>query len=267
MAAAAVPISGGAASVALSVSVWRPLCLPRRPSASVPCRCLASRKGQAYAWRSASAMTTGARSGSKQILLLDVMSTLVRDPFYEDMPRFLRLSFKELLAAKHPTAWIEFEKGHIDEARMFAMFFKDGREFDSQGLKDCMRAGYRWLDGCESILQQLKRQDCNMHAFSNYPVWYMMIEEKLQLSQYLPWSFVSCHIGYRKPERNVFQYIINKLGVHPEDCCLVDDSVRNTDAARDFGMRAIQFQDANQLALDLQKEGFLAEAVGTEHRG
>lgn len=27
----------------------------------------------------------------------------------------LRMSFKELIECKHPTAWIEFEKGMIDE--------------------------------------------------------------------------------------------------------------------------------------------------------
>lgn len=28
------------------------------------------------------------------------------------------MSFKELIECKHPTAWIEFEKGMIDEVRL-----------------------------------------------------------------------------------------------------------------------------------------------------
>jgi hypothetical protein len=37
------------------------------------------------------------------VLLLDVMDTIVTDPFFEHMPRFFGMTFKELLAAKHPT--------------------------------------------------------------------------------------------------------------------------------------------------------------------
>eukprot|EP00268_Persea_americana_P025646 TRINITY_DN24982_c0_g1_i3.p1 TRINITY_DN24982_c0_g1~~TRINITY_DN24982_c0_g1_i3.p1 ORF type:complete len:104 (+),score=28.59 TRINITY_DN24982_c0_g1_i3:34-312(+) len=49
------------------------------------------------------------------ILLFDVMDTLVRDPFYQDVPAFFGMPMKELLETKHPTAWIEFEKGLINE--------------------------------------------------------------------------------------------------------------------------------------------------------
>ena len=50
------------------------------------------------------------------------------------MPAFFGLTFDELLAAKHPTAWVEFERGDIDQQRLFDKFFKDGRPFDGEGL-------------------------------------------------------------------------------------------------------------------------------------
>jgi hypothetical protein len=31
-----------------------------------------------------------------------------------------------------------------------------------------------------------------MHVVSNYPVWFQWIEEKLELSRYLEWTFISC---------------------------------------------------------------------------
>ena len=46
-----------------------------------------------------------------RVLLLDVMSNLVIDPFYEIMPAFFGMTFDEMMAAKHPTAWVEFEHG------------------------------------------------------------------------------------------------------------------------------------------------------------
>lgn len=34
----------------------------------------------------------------------------VYDPFFHDMPRFFGCTFKELLAAKHPTAWLQVRR-------------------------------------------------------------------------------------------------------------------------------------------------------------
>jgi hypothetical protein len=52
------------------------------------------------------------------ILLFDIMDTIVRDPFYKDIPAFFQMSFNQLIDSKHPTAWIEFEKGLIDEVKI-----------------------------------------------------------------------------------------------------------------------------------------------------
>ena len=81
------------------------------------------------------------------VLLLDVMDTLIQDPFFEHMPRYFGLTFKELMASKHPTAWVEFEKGLIDEAELFSKFFSDGRKFDGDGLVQHMIQHYQVRSG------------------------------------------------------------------------------------------------------------------------
>lgn len=58
-----------------------------------------------------------------------------QDPFYSKMGDFFGLTFKELLAAKHPTAWLEFERGEISEDAFYEKFFADGRPCDGHGLK------------------------------------------------------------------------------------------------------------------------------------
>lgn len=51
---------------------------------------------------------------------------------------------------------------------------------------------YEFLPGMPELLQQLQGQGTEMHVISNYPEWYRLIEDKLQISQYLPWTFISC---------------------------------------------------------------------------
>jgi hypothetical protein len=51
---------------------------------------------------------------------------------------------------------------------------------------------FEYLPGMEQLLQRLRAAGNEMHAITNYPVWYKWIEDKLRLSQYLQWTFMSC---------------------------------------------------------------------------
>ncbi|XP_078447103.1 haloacid dehalogenase-like hydrolase (HAD) superfamily protein isoform X1 [Wolffia australiana] len=215
------------------------------------------------------------------VLLFDVMDTIVRDPFYEDVPAFFRMPMKELMELKHPTSWMEFEKGLIDEAELARRFFKDGRPIDLEGkfqllksnaayrsnfddtclpgLKECMRRGYAYLNGIEDLLQLLKCRSYEMHAFTNYPIWYSMIEDKLKISTYLPWTFCSCTIGKRKPAVEIYVEASESLGVDPANCIFIDDRKRNVEAAIVAGMKGVVFRDAASLRKDLSLLGVQAD--------
>ncbi|XP_010111053.2 flavin mononucleotide hydrolase 1, chloroplatic isoform X1 [Morus notabilis] len=185
------------------------------------------------------------------ILLFDIMDTIVRDPFYHDVPAFFRMSMAELIESKHPTAWIEFEKGLIDEAELARKFFKDGRPFDLEGLKDCMTRGYSYIEGVEELLLALKTNNYEMHAFTNYPIWCEMIEDKLNLSRYLSWTFCSFKNGKRKPDPEFYLDVVKHLEVDPENCVFVDDRMKNVEAARGVGIVGVQFKSAYTLRQDL----------------
>ncbi|XP_018717099.2 flavin mononucleotide hydrolase 1, chloroplatic [Eucalyptus grandis] len=189
------------------------------------------------------------------ILLFDIMDTIVRDPFHQDIPAFFGMPLKELIACKHPAAWIEFEKGVIDEMELARKFFKDGRPFDLEGLKTCMRRGFSYLEGMEELLQELKENGYEIHASTNYPIWYKMIEEKLKISRYLSWTFCSCTTGKRKPDRDFYLDALQHLKVDPPSCVFIDDRPRNVEAALEVGIVGIQFKSADLLRHDLSEIG------------
>ncbi|KAM7494428.1 hypothetical protein LguiB_029037 [Lonicera macranthoides] len=195
--------------------------------------------------------TTNTDERKLPILLFDIMDTIVRDPFYHDVPAFFGMSFKELIECKHPTPWIEFEEGLINETELARKFFKDGRPLDLEGLKNCMRRGYSYLEGVEELLHALKQNGYEMHAFTNYPIWYEMIEDKLKLSNYLSWTFCSCKNGKRKPDPAFYLEVLKHLNVDPARCIFVDDRMQNVVAAIDAGIVGLQFKNADLLRHDL----------------
>lgn len=191
------------------------------------------------------------------ILLLDVMSTLVYDPFAVEMPAFFEMSLEELIARKHPDAWVRFERDEIDEQTFFDVFFPDGPAIDGEAFRAMLHDSYRFLDGIEELLAELHEAGVEMHALSNYPVWWEIIEHELSLSRFLSWSFVSCKTGVRKPDAGAYLGAAGALEVDPGRCLFVDDRRSNCDAARATGMDAVRFTGAAALREALAARGVL----------
>lgn len=192
------------------------------------------------------------------ILLFDVMDTLVHEPFHREMPAFFGLTLEELMALKHPTAWIEFELGHLNESEFLTGFFRDGRAFDHGAFQRAVYEAYRWLPGMEDLLRDLAGRGHAIHALSNYPAWYHAIERRLALSRFLEWSFVSCDTGVRKPDREAFAGALARLAARPEECLFVDDREANCAAALALGIPALRFTSARELRVELARRGLLA---------
>ncbi len=192
------------------------------------------------------------------MLLLDVMSTLVVDPFYDAVPAFFGMTLDELIACKHPQAWVRFERGEIGEDEMLASFFADGRSYDHAGLVSTLRDGYAWLPGIESLLGELAAAGVEMHTLSNYPRWHELIEARLSLSRWVAWTFVSCKTGLRKPDVAVYRHALAALGIAARDAVFVDDRHDNCQSARGVGIASERFVDAATLRAALVGRGWLA---------
>jgi FMN hydrolase / 5-amino-6-(5-phospho-D-ribitylamino)uracil phosphatase len=190
------------------------------------------------------------------VILLDVMSTLVYDPFYIEVPEAFGLTLSELLKGKDKTAWLEFERNEITEEQFFQRFFRDKAVVDGQKMFSVVEENYRYLEGIEDLLSRLQKNN-RLATLSNYPIWYQRLEKKLRLSQYMEAMFVSYQLGVRKPDKQAYLIPAERMGVEPAQCIFVDDRKSNCDAAIVVGMEAIHFKDAHQLETELLRLGAL----------
>ncbi len=63
----------------------------------------------------------------------------------------------------------------------------------------------------------------------------------------------SCEIGKNKPEREIYEACLGKLGMRPSECLFVDDSAENVEGAMQVGMSAIQFRSFSEFILELDE--------------
>jgi putative hydrolase of the HAD superfamily len=54
-----------------------------------------------------------------------------------------------------------------------------------------------------------------------------------------------------KPEPEIYTLLLDKLGTAPDETLFLDDKIENILAARQFGIRALQFSTVEQLRQDL----------------
>jgi len=64
----------------------------------------------------------------------------------------------------------------------------------------------------------------------------------------------SAFVGMRKPERRIYELTLERLGggLRPEDCLFVDDLEVNCQTARELGMTAVRFENAEQAIAELE---------------
>lgn len=185
------------------------------------------------------------------------MSTLVHDPIFVEVPAFFGCDVEALFRRLVPEVWYAFERGDLDEAEFFRRWMRDGTRVDVPALKRCLRGAYRYLHGVEPLLADLTAAGVELHALSNYPTWYRLIEESVGLSRYVRWTFVSCRTGIRKPDPEAYLGAARALDRPPAACLFVDDRPANVEAAEAVGMPALRFRDADQLRADLIAAGVL----------
>lgn len=68
---------------------------------------------------------------------------------------------------------------------------------------------------------------------------------------------VSGEVMTMKPEREIFELTLRRLGLRAEECLFIDDSLKNVEAAAAMGFQVIHFQNPHQLEGELIRRALL----------
>lgn len=75
-------------------------------------------------------------------------------------------------------------------------------------------------------------------------------KEKLAVnlfSDFFHRAYYSNEVGFRKPEKEIYELILTKENLIAEETFFVDDKIENIEAAKQFGIQAYQLKDRNKL--------------------
>jgi FMN hydrolase / 5-amino-6-(5-phospho-D-ribitylamino)uracil phosphatase len=197
-------------------------------------------------------------------LCLDLMGTLIVDPYREALTAGTGLDLAILRTLQDRSAWPDFEIASIDEAEFVRRFFADpgaGHALDIDAFHRARRSGYAWLPGMPELLAEVEGR-VDRYVASNYPAWIEDVREAFDLDGCTEGVWASHHLGVRKPDRRFFELLLDKIGHDPVACLFVDDRPDNCAGAEAAGLRSHLFTDADDLRARLRTEGVLDGTKG-----
>lgn len=179
---------------------------------------------------------------------LDLMGTLLVDPFREAITAATGISYDRLGELRQLGSWPAFELGQIEEEGYGEAFFKPGTglRLDVARLWRELDARYAFLPGMENLLAELASHR-RVLILSNYTIWYERLRRRFLLDRYVSGHFPSYVVGARKPDAAYYRRVLAMTGLAPESLLLVDDREENVSGARSVGLPALVFHDAATL--------------------
>lgn len=110
------------------------------------------------------------------------------------------------------------------------------------------------VPGILEILAYLKSRGIPAAIASSSPkILIETIVDRLQIADAFSLLLSGEDFPRSKPDPAIYLTSAEKLGVHPADCLVIEDSQNGTIAAKDAGMRCIGFQNPNSGRQDLSR--------------
>jgi FMN phosphatase YigB (HAD superfamily) len=144
----------------------------------------------------------------------------------------------------HNKNWEELDRGTIDEAEAIRRFCEEAPEVEAE-IRKVME---NWkellipLPETIEILRELKEKEYKVFALSNYhKAAFAKILAENDFFSLLDGRVISYEIHLVKPEKEIYEYILNKYQLKPEESLFVDDMQRNLDGASLCGIHTHLF--------------------------
>lgn len=121
------------------------------------------------------------------------------------------------------------------------------------------------FSGSRSWILDLKARGYDVYLLSNYPKSFFEVhaKERFDFMDIVDGAVISYEVQCTKPDVRIYEHLLEKYALKPQECVFIDDRLINVEAARALGMQAIHFHNQEQameqlndlLALCFTKEG------------
>jgi putative hydrolase of the HAD superfamily len=152
----------------------------------------------------------------------------------------------------------ELETGRLTEAEFL---YRLGAELTTQLGRDVQLHGFgeryfKHLHPNERLIEYMRELRERGYKLAictnNVREWEQLWRAKLPVDEIFEIVIDSAFVGMRKPEPEIYELTLQRLGVAADAALFVDDIELNCDAARALGMRAVWFRSTEQTIEEIE---------------
>ncbi len=155
-------------------------------------------------------------------------------------------------------SWQEHDRGALSDEEIMDLFIKNdpGIEKELRETLDNIDGMLVRYDYAIPWIQELKEKGYQVLVLSNFAhKAYEDCRDVLDFLDYVDGGILSFRDKMVKPEPEIYQLLMDRYHLKPEECVFLDDTEKNLPPAEAFGMHTVHFKDRGQAVEGLRKMG------------
>ena len=158
-------------------------------------------------------------------------------------------------------AWHRYDNGQLPEEEMESALLpllpEEDRAVGGRYLKEWIHT-YGIIEGAPQLLEEIRSAGYRTYLLSDFPPCFRVIWEKFSFLHQMDGRVVSSEVGYSKKDGKIYDILLEKYDLKPEECIFIDDVPRNVEIGREHGIDGIVFTGMAALRKELQTRGILS---------
>lgn len=130
-----------------------------------------------------------------------------------------------------------------------------GYGFEVQAVLDDWFSMLHTQHAVVSLMKHLKKSGYHLYYLSNIPFDVLDMMKERNFWPLFEGGVASCEVRTNKPDPAIYQCLMDKYALIPEETIFTDDNPINVKGAYDLGITGIQFQDINSFVKELESCG------------
>lgn len=198
-------------------------------------------------------------------IIFDVGQVLVKVRWLEVMQE---LGFPESTIEQVANAtvrsgtWSEYDRSLRSYEDILAEFISNNPQVEKEILlfMEHEAESIREFPYAKEWVKSFKDKGYKCYVLSNYPkrTFEKTCSER-SFETYMDGTVYSYAVQMIKPEKEIYQTLLEKYDLIPEDCVFIDDNLANVEAAKRLQIHAIPFTTKENVEQELEKLGIIVK--------
>lgn len=178
---------------------------------------------------------------TKKWLILDAMGVIFIEghDLHELLIPFIKEKNKNISVDLVYNTYIQASLGKISSFNLWSNlgFENEYPEIEEEYLDTCLRIAPDFV----KIAYEFKKMYSMALLSNDVKEWSAYLREKFDLNKFFDMIIISGEVGYRKPDKIIFDILLTRINSRPNNCIFVDDNLNNLQTASELGILTIRF--------------------------